>query len=152
MTVADRDGHQDRVVWQETVPVTAERLAGLRVRMREIGADLGIDDESVAMLVLAMDEAIQNIIRHGYRETGTGPVDIKVSEAGGVLQIRLEDRAPPADLAAIRPRDLDELRPGGLGTHFIRTIMDEVTYSHAEDGTGNVLVMRWRFGERRAQD
>jgi anti-sigma regulatory factor (Ser/Thr protein kinase) len=52
----------------------------------------------------------------------------------------LQDCGPPLDVERIVPRDLDEVRPGGLGTHFIRSIMDEVTYTHKE-GCGNVLRM-----------
>jgi sigma-B regulation protein RsbU (phosphoserine phosphatase) len=50
-------------------------------------------------------------------------------------------------VGAIHPRPLDELRPGGLGTHFIRTVMDEVAFLPPPAGAGNLLQMTKRIGE-----
>lgn len=46
------------------------------------------------------------------------------------------------DLHAWRARDLDEIRPGGLGVHFIRESMDEVHYLPTPDNRGNLLSLK----------
>jgi len=96
--------------------------------------------EEQRKIVLAVDEACANIIKHTYQGDRSQTIDIfcKVDEDN--LEIVLQDCGPPLDVERIVPRDLDEVRPGGLGTHFIRSIMDEVTYTHKE-GCGNVLRM-----------
>ena len=42
--------------------------------------------------------------------------------------MRLRDYGTKCDPDCIKGRDLDDVRPGGLGVHIIREIMDEVTY------------------------
>jgi anti-sigma regulatory factor (Ser/Thr protein kinase) len=47
--------------------------------------------------------------------------------------IIVEDRGRQIDPDAIRGRDLDQVRPGGLGVHIIRNVMDEATYARRPD-------------------
>ena len=44
-------------------------------------------------------------------------------------------------MAKVKPRDLNDIRPGGLGTHFMRETMDEVEFLISPDGGGNLLRM-----------
>ena len=55
------------------------------------------------------------------------------------LMLRIRDFAPNVDAARIQPRDLDDVRPGGLGTHFIRAVMDDASFIPLPDGEGNLL-------------
>ena len=43
------------------------------------------------------------------------------------------------DIEKVKPRDLSDVRPGGLGTHFIREVMDEVVFLVSPEGCGNLL-------------
>jgi anti-sigma regulatory factor (Ser/Thr protein kinase) len=95
-------------------------------------------------IVLAVDEACANIIKHTYKGDRTQGIEILCKAEDDLLEIVLQDCGPPLDLEGIRPRDLAEIRPGGLGTHFIRNVMDEVNYAHKEGG-GNTLRMVKRF-------
>jgi sigma-B regulation protein RsbU (phosphoserine phosphatase) len=52
-----------------------------------------------------------------------------------------------ANEAEIEPRDLDDVRPGGLGVHFMREIMDEISYLPQEGDYGNILRMVKRATE-----
>ena len=56
------------------------------------------------------------------------------------MLIVVEDRAKQVDPETIQPRDLDDIRPGGLGVHIIREIMDHVSYEK-RDGGGMRLSM-----------
>jgi len=58
------------------------------------------------------------------------------------IEFRIRDQAPVVSLEDWRPRDLDDLRPGGLGVHFIRQIMDEIRYLPSPEGVGNWLSMK----------
>jgi anti-sigma regulatory factor (Ser/Thr protein kinase) len=100
--------------------------------------DCSTDDQR--KIVLAVDEACTNVIRHTYHFDPGGSLEISCNGGEDLLEIVLQDCGPPMDLERIRPRDLAEIRPGGLGTHFIRTVMDEVDYAHREGG-GNTLRM-----------
>jgi phosphoserine phosphatase RsbU/P len=95
-------------------------------------------------IVLAVNEACSNIIKHTYHGDCGLTIDILCKGDEDKLEIVLQDCGPPVDIARIAPRDLDEFRPGGLGTHYICSIMDEVVYAHRE-GCGNVLRMVKHF-------
>jgi hypothetical protein len=58
----------------------------------------------------------------------------------GSLKIVIEDEARQVDPDQIKSRELDDIRPGGLGVHIIRQVMDEVTYERRE-GAGMRLTM-----------
>lgn len=69
---------------------------------------------------------------------------LDVDKIGADVEIRITDFADPVNPAHIKPRSLDEVRPGGLGVHFIHAIMDEVCFTAPDDGQGNRLVMKKR--------
>lgn len=94
-------------------------------------------------VVLAVNEAYANVIQHCYRGDTTQRVDLTVSILPQILTIEMQDYGGGMDLACVKPRDLDEVRPGGIGTYLMRAIMDEVTYD-VSSGTGTVLRMRKR--------
>jgi anti-sigma regulatory factor (Ser/Thr protein kinase) len=83
----------------------------------------------------AVDEALTNIIRHCYNGRTDQPIEVyckrvppRVFERTDGLEILLCDRGPAIDPAKLRGRRLDEIKPGGLGLHFIRQSMDVVEY------------------------
>ncbi len=127
-------------------PARPERLCDIRSAVAQSALDLGCPPEAVADVVLAVDEACQNIIRHGYGGAD-GDIVVQLARDEALLVVHLIDFAPPADPAKVCPRPLDELRPGGLGTHFMREVMDEVSFLPAPPGTGNLLRMVKRIGE-----
>ena len=92
-------------------------------------------------IVIAVNEACMNIIQHGYNGDTTGEIKLEFLNNNGVLEFHLRDDAPTAVTEDIQPRKLDDLRPGGLGTHFIREIMDEFSHTPGPNGCGNL----WRL-------
>lgn len=95
-------------------------------------------EEEQRRIVLAVDEACANIIRHTYLGDTCRTIDVSCAGDKERIEIVLRDCGPPVDIKRVNPRNLDEIKPGGLGTHFIRSIMDEVEYGY-EEGHGNVL-------------
>ncbi|MCG3181668.1 MAG: Serine-protein kinase RsbW [Phycisphaerae bacterium] len=95
----------------------------------------GLDAASSHAVGLALDEALANVIRHGYEGRCNQPIHIEFDrvEPGPegpdpALRIRIRDYGCQVDASAINPRDLDELRPGGLGVHIMRSVMDEIRW------------------------
>ncbi|MBI5460793.1 MAG: ATP-binding protein [Gammaproteobacteria bacterium] len=123
------------------VPAQAERLHALRSLVHEQATAYGFMPGCVDDLVLAVNEACMNVIQHGYRGAA-GLLELGVSTSAEGIEFRIRDHAATVTLDDWRPRDLDDLRPGGLGVHFIRQIMDEVAYLPTPDGTGNLLSLK----------
>ncbi len=99
----------------------------------------GFGEADARDIVLALDEACKNILVHAYRNDEDGEIVLAVFRCEGGIVLVLRDYAPPMDPTGCKPRDLNEVRPGQLGTHFIHAIMDSVEYMPAPDGRGNVL-------------
>ena len=94
-------------------------------------------------LVLAIAEAAQNIVKHAYNGgPHTDKMRVRISLNNNVLQIDLFDKGKPAIPENIKPRALDDIKPGGLGTFFIGQIMDQVVFkTKKEEGWVNHLVL-----------
>lgn len=122
------------------------QLKGVREAVRAWAEAGGWTADRVADIVLAVDEALTNVIRHGYQGRTGQPIELRCRDlrdaVGGVgPEIVIRDWGRQVPLEEICGRDLDDLRPGGLGVHLIRNLMDSAEFSHA-DGGGMRLVMR----------
>ncbi len=119
----------------------AELLQGARNAVRDYLTKKGAAENDANDVVLAIDEACQNVIRHAYCGMEAGDIVLEMALAGSHLIVDVRDFAPEIDDITLAPRKLDETRPGGLGTHFMREIMDEVAFLRPSDGIGNLLRM-----------
>ncbi len=124
----------------------ADRLAPVRQFVRELARQQGCCEENLEHLVMAINEACMNVIQHAYRGDENGEVVIEFWKADDELTIKIIDFAEYADLESIKSRDLDDVRPGGLGVHLIHQVMDYVEYKHQPDMNGNVLELRKQLG------
>ena len=117
------------------------RLADVRREVAQATEGVGCSGALVQKLQLVIDEAITNVIRHAYHGQNDGQIRLKIGQTDDTLSFHLRDNAPPVDPAGIKPRDLSECRPGGLGINFIDSVMDTWSFRCLRDGSGNVLEM-----------
>lgn len=134
-------GPDSKALLQLRFPARAAQLKGTRDAVRAAMESCGCSTKSTADIVLAIDEACQNIIRHAYHGESDNLIELEVEHRDDALVFSLVDHAPTIDPSQVKPRDLDDIRPGGLGTHFIRRVMDEVEFSRPASGRGNLLRM-----------
>ena len=124
-----------------------EQLPQARDAIALVANSLGFAEEDRCHTVLALDEALANVIKHGYGRACEEPIDIRIvpiSCEGRVgVSVIIRDFGRQVDPAAIKSRDLDDIRPGGLGVHIIRSVMDEVCYEHAEAGGMRLTMTKW---------
>jgi len=113
-----------------------EMLCVVRHALGQLAETLGFSSAECRAVVLAVDEALTNIIRHGYGGEEGHPIRasfrrIQVALGGRqrkALEIMLEDRGKKVDGPKLCGRPLEELRPGGLGIHLINECMDAVEF------------------------
>jgi len=128
-------------VFELRFPAKAKELKAVREAVKEQLLACGARPECARDVVMAIDEACQNVIRHAYGEDREGEIVLRIEQRGDELIFSLMDFAPPIDPQKVQPRDLDDVRPGGLGTFLIREVMDSAEFVEPPPGCGNLLRM-----------
>ena len=90
--------------------------------------DAGFPESDVQCLTMAVDEAAANVIRHAYGDRRDGKMALEILRYTDRIEFVIEDRGPKIRSDAIRSRSLDDVRPGGLGTFFIKCFVDSSSY------------------------
>jgi anti-sigma regulatory factor (Ser/Thr protein kinase) len=124
-----------------TILSDPSQLGEVRSRIEDFAVASGFAEECAGKIVLAVDEALTNIIRHAYKGRNDGKIEMDMSVDTKDLHISLRDYGSEVAVEQIRGRDLDDVRPGGLGVHIMRTCMDSVEFERAEGG-GTRLLMK----------
>jgi len=140
--------HDAQVLLEHHMPAEAEYLREMRNALRKLLDQLGIEPALRDRLVLAVDEACANIIRHAYGGETRGGIGLRVSRVDDVLSFELTDDAPCVDPGRMRPKPLGECRAGGLGIALIDTVMDTWHVEPASSKSGNRLVLRKRIEDK----
>lgn len=122
-------------------PAQANRMVMVRDIVRSAARFCGFGEPATQDIVLAVGEACQNVILHAYAGRGDGPILLDILDSADRMILRVTDFGPAVAPAAVQPRPLNDLRPGGLGTHFIETLMDTADFGRSPTGVGNVLQM-----------
>jgi serine/threonine-protein kinase RsbW len=96
---------------------------------------------------VVFDELVTNTILHGLGEGRPGRIRVRARLRGDVLEAELRDDAPAFNPFEVPPPSLvaalEERAVGGLGVHFVRTLMDE--HAYAREGDENVVSLRKRL-------
>jgi len=130
----------DRPPLTLTMPSDLRMLSVARAFMESICHAGRLDTDSTNAIVLAVHEAVSNVIRHAHREQPDFVLQIQCYLGSGRVEIHVLDEGAPFDLPAVPEMDPAELRIGGRGVFLMRTLMDELTCQPRGE-RGNVLRM-----------
>ena len=83
-----------------------------------------MDEKLIGDIRLAIDEACSNVIKHAYKGDVSRKIIIKYTIRPDKFHVVIEDSGLTARRKALEGRDLDDIRPGGLGIHFIKRVFD----------------------------
>ena len=126
-----------------TIPSDPKYIRILRGALLQAAALAGFSEQEAHRMTLAVDEGCTNIIKYGYNGDCTKKINLSCHIAPGEIEIRIRDFGKKASPEQIKSRQLNEIRPGGLGVHLMHEIMDLVEYDHSKTvGTELRLVKR----------
>ena len=111
-----------------SIPSDPKYLGLIRKVLQELLDGNDVPDDTARRLILCVDEACANVIKHSYEGSCDKPIEATFTIAGDDFKVQIRDYGKQCELSQIKPRDLEDIKPGGLGTHFINEIMDEVSY------------------------
>ena len=134
--------HQDHVE-KKAFLVNSSSLKDVRNFCREVFEKLQIQKDLKDELVLAIAEAAQNIVKHAFKNAASANelMVVQISCENNKLQIAFYDRGTPVDPKKVKHREIDNVKPGGLGTFFIQEIMDAVEFKDGKKPWINHLVL-----------
>lgn len=110
-------------------PSDPRYLGVVRGSIERFAALVGFDEEECRWITLAVHEALTNVIRHAYHNQHDKPVELHLRERDQGMEVLLVDHGTGVKPEQMSGRDLNDVRPGGLGLHMIREIMNETQYS-----------------------
>ncbi|PWE55643.1 hypothetical protein DEM27_13220 [Metarhizobium album] len=126
--------------------VMTNDLAGIPPLLEDIGRFFlrqSLDEEAVAGLDVALDEILTNAVNYGYKDGNAHEILVSLSVESGLLSIEVRDDGGPFDPLSVPEPDLsveiDDRQIGGLGMHFVRTLLDRVEYKRSNGW--NVLLL-----------
>lgn len=118
-----------------------EALRIVRATLQCAAEILHFPEHEIRAIVRSADEALANIIRHAYQGRAGMPIEVhcarlwedREAKTPRGIEIVLTDLGPPVDPGKLHSRSLEEVRPGGLGLHFIKQSMDVVEFTRKDD-------------------
>jgi serine/threonine-protein kinase RsbW len=132
----------------KVIPSRTDNLLEVREFVGSAARSFGFSDEEIANIVLAVDEACTNIIKHAYQYVADKEIEVSIFEDKGSFEIRIFDNGKSFDPSALRPPDLKEhigrQRRGGLGVYLMKRLMDKVEYSFIPGKRNEVRLTKFR--------
>jgi len=103
-------------------------------------------EDKVLEVVLAVDEACTNAMRHAYNNEPGNRLVLWLRSGETCIEIELRDEGEPAPPGRVKRKkivvpDKETLQPGGLGVQILYEVFDEVQFAPGEE-RGNRVTMR----------
>ena len=130
----------EQAPWTLTIPSDLRLLGLARAFVEAVCQVAGLDERTTHAIVLATDEATNNVMRHAHQDTPDAQLQLQCYVRPDGIEIHLHDEGQPFDLATVPDLDPAELRVGGRGVFIMRTIMDELSCQPRGE-RGNILRM-----------
>ncbi len=123
-----------------------ENLSLIRDFVSSKASDAGLAKDDIENVMLAVDEACTNIIKHAYNSFPDGEIVIKLEYNSDKLLVTIIDHGSTFDPEAIADPDLQKYyrngRVGGLGMYLMKTLMDDVKYITVPGKYNQVLLSK----------
>lgn len=120
-------------------------LGQIRQYVRETAVSFGCEPAAAEELVVAVNEAAANIIRHGYKSQ-PGNIQVTIISDVDTVQVRLHDKAPRFDPTTVANPDttlvLEERPFGGMGVHMMRSFCDGLSYRRNSQGENELTLLK----------
>jgi len=117
----------------KSIRSSTDQLLDIREFVEQAAREFGFGDEESSNIVLAVDEACTNVIKHAYAGSPSGEIRVTILREGTRFQIQIQDHGRTFDPETLRPPDLKQqlthYRRGGLGVYLMRRLMDRVEYA-----------------------
>lgn len=130
-----------------TVNSNTDNLSLIREFTRASAEKVGFSEDIIGKIILAVDEACTNIIKHAYKNYPAGKIDIEIEYSNSRFAIKIVDQGITFDIQKVPEPDIQEYykqkRVGGLGVYLMKKLMDEVNYSTLKDNKNQIEIVKY---------
>jgi len=130
-----------------SISSTTDNLSIVRGFIETVAKEAGFDDSVTSKIILAVDEACTNVIKHAYKFNEQGEINIDANFSGDMLQIILTDNGVNFDSDKIPEPDIKKYhqnkKSGGLGMFLMKKLMDDVKYIQLPNHANQVVLIKY---------
>lgn len=132
---------------QISVKSSTDNLSMIRDFTRNAAQESGFSSEVIEKIILAVDEACTNIIKHAYKYSPDGNIQISIKFADNRFEISITDEGLHFNPNSIPDPDIKEYykqkKVGGLGMFLMKKLMDDVKYSTSTGNKNQVVLVKY---------
>lgn len=133
-----------RLIVNIKVPSHPKYLSLVRTVTVKVAEISGMPKSVREHVKLAVDEACANVIRHAYRGDPGKSIGLRYEVTEKGFEVVIDDEGRKAELEKIKGRDLGKVKPGGLGTHFIRRAFEIIKFDGRKRKGNRLRLIRQR--------
>jgi serine/threonine-protein kinase RsbW len=123
-----------------------ENLSVIRDFVSEKALDAGLPMGTVENIMLAVDEACTNIIKHAYKSSPEGKIILNIDYDEKKFTITIIDYGKSFEPNSVPLPNLQkyyrEHKVGGLGIYLMKSLMDDVKYTSVPGKYNQVLLSK----------
>jgi serine/threonine-protein kinase RsbW len=131
------------------IPPRMEEIRQACAFVAQAAQAAGLSDQAIYHVEVAVEEVCANIISHGFTESGItdGYIDITTDQDADHFIVTIADNSPAFNPLLFDGEDVEanKMEPGGLGIHFLKKMIDSLTYQYR--GGENRITLRKRLGD-----
>lgn len=128
------------VVKVQSDPRYLSVIRAVTAKMAEL---YGLSGNAIDDVRLAVDEACSNVIKHAYGGDTTRSILVRFRKTDKGFEVLIEDGGPKVQPESIEGRSLDDIRPGGLGIHFIKRAFDIFAFDQGKKRGNRLRLVRF---------
>jgi len=139
-------GNSQNINRELSIKSTTENLLQVRKFIREAALEAGIDEQNIGKIILAVDEACTNIIKHAYKYSPEGTIVLSLKANRKKIEIKITDDGEHFNPSSVPDPDIVEYhkqrKVGGLGMFLMKKLMDEVRYNTISRNKNQVILVK----------
>ncbi len=129
---------------RSTFKSSTDNLSSIRDFVKSTAQQVGFSKDISGNIILAVDEAVTNVIKHAYKYSEEGKILVSISFIKNKFSVSISDKGTHFNSKLIKDPNLEEYykqkRVGGLGMFLMKKLMDDVKYSQPQNRNKVTLI------------
>ena len=140
-------GNPKKLKRELRVKSSTDNLAAIRDFVKSSAEESGFSNDTVGKIILAVDEACTNVIKHAYKFSSDREITVGINLRDSKFTISIVDQGSKFNPDIIPEPNLTEYhkqrRVGGLGMFLMKKLMDEVSYQTLSNNKNQVVLVKY---------